>query len=76
MKIHTEHLIFIWESNGPDRYQVLKKVIETENNRYFIVNSNGSFDSIGNVEFERYKKETLDMIFNVNVKSSQPRERR
>ena len=61
MEIVKRHLVFIWKQNGPDSYQEMEEVLETQERLFFYKEGNGIVQ-ITKEEFDSSEKDTLEKL--------------
>lgn len=61
MEIVKRHLVFIWKQNGPDSYQEMEEVLETQERLFFYKEGNGIVQ-ITKEKFDSSEKDTLEKL--------------
>ena len=61
MEIVKRHLVFIWKQNGPDSYQEMEEVLETQERLFFYKEGN-EIVQITKEEFDSSEKDTLEKL--------------
>ena len=61
MEIVKRHLVFIWKQNGPDSYQEMEEVLETQERLFFYKEGN-EIVQITKEKFDSSEKDTLEKL--------------